>query len=68
MIVPNNNSQGYKEHVILFIFFAFGEVVIIIDWIASMELYVSDILESYKDTIIGHIGNSVTEDLLLRIV
>ena len=31
MLVPNKNSQGYKEHVISFIAFAFGEGVTIID-------------------------------------
>ena len=43
MLVPNKNSQGYKEHVILFIGFAFEEGVTIIDWLANMKLYVSDI-------------------------
>ena len=33
-----------------------------------MKLYVSDILESYKDSIIHHLGNSGTEYLLLPIV
>ena len=33
-----------------------------------MKLYVSDIEESYKDTIIGHLGNSGTSDLLLQMV
>ena len=33
-----------------------------------MKLYVSDIEESYKDTIIGHMGNSGTEDSLLHIL
>ena len=41
MLVPNKNPQGYKEHVIFFIVFAFGEVVTIIEWLASMKLYVS---------------------------
>ena len=31
-------------------------------------LHVSDIEESYKETIIGHLGNSDTADLLLHIV
>ena len=57
MLVPKNNPQGYKENTILFIAFAFGEGVTIIDWIASMKLYVYDIEESYKDTIIGHMEN-----------
>ena len=33
-----------------------------------MKLYVSDIEESYKGTIIGHLGNSVTANLLLHMV
>ena len=33
-----------------------------------MKIYVSDIEELYKDTIIGHMVNSVTEYLLLHIV
>ena len=33
-----------------------------------MTIYVSNIEESYKDTIIGHLRNSVTEDLLLYMV
>ena len=33
-----------------------------------MKLYLPDIKESYKDTIIGHLRNSGTTDLLLRIV
>ena len=33
-----------------------------------MKLYVSAIEESNKDTIIGHLENSGTEDLLLHIV
>ena len=33
-----------------------------------MKLYVFDIEESYQDTIIGHLVNSGTEDLLLHIV
>ena len=33
-----------------------------------MKLYVSDIEELYKDTIINHLVNSDTVDLLLHIV
>ena len=33
-----------------------------------MKLYVSDIVESYKDSIIGNLVNSGTADLLLHIV
>ena len=63
MLDPNKNPQGYKEHIISFIDFDFGEGVIIIDWLANMKLYVTDIEESYKYTIIGHLGNSGTSDL-----
>ena len=68
MLVPNNKPQGYKTNIVLFITFAFGEGVTIINWIANMKLYVSDIEESYKYTIIGHLGNSGPEYLLLHIV
>ena len=43
MLVPNKNPQRYKERVILFISFTFGEGVTIIDLIEKMELYVSDV-------------------------
>ena len=43
MLVPNNNPQGYKEHVISFISFYFGEDATIIDWLSNMKLYVSNI-------------------------
>ena len=33
-----------------------------------MKLYVSNIKESYKDTIISHLVNLVTPELLLHIV
>ena len=33
-----------------------------------MNIYVSDIVESYNDTIIGHLGNSDSVDLLLPII
>ena len=33
-----------------------------------MDIYVSNIEESYKDTILGHLGNSGTSYLLLYIV
>ena len=65
MLVPDKNPQGYKYHVIWCIEFSFGEGVTIIDWLSSMKLYVYDIEESYKETIIGHLGNSVTAYLLL---
>ena len=67
-LVSKNNPQGYKEHVISFILFDFGEVVTIIDWLENMNIYVSCIVKSYKDTIIGRLGNSGTSDLLLHIV
>ena len=68
MLVPNNNPQGYKENVIQFNAFTFGGGVNIIYWLEKMKLYVYDIEESYKDTIIGNLENSGTADLLLHIV
>ena len=46
---------------------AFVEGFTINYYLENMKLYVSDIEESYKDTIIGHLGNSGTEDLLLHV-
>ena len=43
VLVANNKPQGFKEHVISFIIFDFGVGVTIIDWLANMKLYVSDI-------------------------
>ena len=40
MFDPNKNPPGYKEHVISFIAFAFGEVITIIYWLVNMRLYV----------------------------
>ena len=51
----------------MFIAFAFGEGVTIVDWIENTKQYVSDIEELYKDTIIGCLGNLGTADLLLHI-
>ena len=45
MLFTNNNLQGYKENVILFIVFEYGEGVTIIDWLAKTKLYVSNIEE-----------------------
>ena len=68
MLIPNQNPQGDKEPAIYFIAFAFVEFVNIIYWLAKMNIYVSNIDKSYKDTIIGNIVNSGTEYLLLHIV
>ena len=68
MLVPNKNPTGYKENFISCIVFAFGEGVTIIDCLSNTKLYLSNIVESYKDSIIGHFGNSGTADLLLHIV
>ena len=38
------------------------------DWLESMNLYVSNIEELYKNTIIGHLGNSGKAFLSLNIV
>ena len=51
-VSPKNNPQGCKEHFIYFIYFSLVEGVTIIDWLENMKLYVSDIEESYEDTII----------------
>ena len=67
MFVPNKNLPGLKN-VIYFIAFVFGEGVTIVDWIANMKLYVSNIVELNRDTIIGHSVNSGTADLLLHTV
>ena len=40
----------------------------IIDGLTNMKLYVSDIEESSKYTIIVHMGNSGTSDLLLHLL
>ena len=40
MLVPNKNPQGYKEHIISFITFSFGEDVTIIDWPANIKPYI----------------------------
>ena len=45
MFVPYKNPPGYKEHVIYFIVFAFGEGVTTIYWLESMKNYVSDIVK-----------------------
>ena len=68
MLVPKNIPQEYKENSIWFSAFYFGEGVNIIDWLENMKVYVSDIEGSYKDTIIGNLGNAGTSDLLLHIV
>ena len=48
--------------------FAFREGDKIIDCLANMKFYVSDIVEYYEDSIIGHLGNSGTAYLLLHIL
>ena len=63
MLAPKKNPQGYKDHVISFIAFDFGEVVTIIDWISNTKIYVYSIEETYKDTTIGHLGISGASDL-----
>ena len=44
MLAPNNNPPGYKEHVIYFIVFDFGEGFTIIYWIENINIYVSNIV------------------------
>ena len=48
--------------------FAFVEGIAVIYWLENMNIYVSYIVESYKYSIIGHLGNSSTADLLLHIL
>ena len=55
MSVPCNNEPIHKEHVIYIIVFSFEEDSTIIDCLENMNPYVSDIVESYKDTIISHL-------------
>ena len=68
MLVTNMNPTGYKQHVIQFIVFAFGEDFTIIGWLENMKVHVYDFVESYKYTIISYLGNSDTSYLLLHIV
>ena len=55
LFISNKNPPVYKEYVIYFIVFAFGEGVTVIYLLENMKLYVSNIVESYEDTIIGHL-------------
>ena len=48
MLVPNKNPRRYKEHVISFISFSFGEGAIIVDWIEKIKVYLCDIKESHN--------------------
>ena len=57
MLATNINPQEYTEYVISFIAFAVGECVTIIYWPANMKIYVFNIEELYKYTIIGNIAN-----------
>ena len=50
ILFPNKNPQGYKEHVISLITFAFEEGVTINYWLSNMNFYVSDTEEAYIDT------------------
>ena len=68
MIVPKNNPQGYKEYVIYFIDFGFGEFITVIDFLENMNIYVSNFVDLYKDTIIFHLENTDTSYLLLHTV
>ena len=63
-----NNLPGYKERVISFILFSFEEGITIIALQENMKLSMSDIVELYKDTIIGHLVNTVTPYLFIHIV
>ena len=52
ILVPYNNSSGYKEHVTYFIDFSVGEGFAMIDFLANKKLYVLDIVKSHEGTII----------------
>ena len=67
MLAPCKNPPGHKEDVILFVFH-FLEGVTIVDWIENMNPYVSNIVKSYEDTIIGYMGKSGATYLALHIV
>ena len=43
MLIPNNKLQEWKERVTSIIAFDFGQGLTIIDWLANMKLYVSDV-------------------------
>ena len=62
MIFSNKNPPVYKEHVIYFIAFSFETGVTIIDFMANMRIYVSEIVESYKDKTFGHFENAGTAE------
>ena len=44
VFVPCKNPPGYKEYVNSFITFSFEEDVTIIEWLANMTPYISDIV------------------------
>ena len=52
----------------MFIAVFLGVGINIVDWIARMKLYVPNIKGLYKNTIIGHLVNSITADLLSHLV
>ena len=68
MLVPNKNTIGYKKHVVYFFVFGFLEGVTIIDCLLNMNIYVSNIVESYKGTTVGKLRNSGTLYVLPNIV
>ena len=68
MLVSKKNLPGYKEHIISFVGFSFLECVNIICWLENIKLYVSDVEESYRGTIIVNMANSGKLDLSLHIV
>ena len=51
-----------------FLVFGFSEGVTIIYCLLNMNIYVSNIVESYKGTIVGQLVNAGTLYLLLNIV
>ena len=64
----NPSHKVWLRYVIYDIIFDFGEGVTIIDLRANMNLYVSYIVESYKNTMICNLGNTDKVDLLIHTV
>ena len=49
MFIPSYNKTWYKEHVIYLIVISFIEGVTIVYWLENMNIYVYDMVETYKD-------------------
>ena len=68
MRVTNKNSPLYKKHAIYFIAFYFEKGDTIIYCLAKMKLYVSAIVEMYRDKVIYIVVKSGKVDVSLKIV